>query len=206
MNLSKVKHILRPLLLLISVVSSGYAQDKNILLRNSMQVFLGPSFHGSDNVLGLAFSTEYSHYFYKKLSLSVFAGTTIHDGESDVIFWNSNGQVVDGKVNFTTAGFQTGIALGYNFYQNTRHQVQGSLGALLRYQTTSNPDIVGLYTTYPYTDIEFKARSVAFGGLAAISYNYSFNNNAFIGVKALLQYDSNDDALNMFSFAIGKRF
>lgn len=201
-----MKNILQSSLLLILTIGFGYAQDKNALPRNSVEVFLGPSFHGTDNVLGLAFSTEYSYYSNRKLNYAVFAGATIHDGKEDVIFWNSSGQVVDGTVNFTTAGFQTGVRLGYSFYRNIRHNVQGSLGMLLRCQTTSNPDIVGLYVTYPYIDIEFPARSVAFGGLAAVYYDYSFNNNVFIGVKALVQYDSNDDALNMFSFAIGKRF
>lgn len=184
----------------------GYAQDQVELPRNSLRVFLGPSFHGTDNVLGLAFSTEFSHTVNKKLNYTVFAGATIHDGKADVIFWNSNSQVVDGTVNFTTAGFQTGVALGYSFYRNTQHHIQGSLGALVRYQTTSNPDIVGLYITFPYTDIEFPARSIVFGGVAAISYDYSFNNNIFIGAKAWLQYDSNDDALNIFSFVVGQRF
>lgn len=201
-----MKKVFQSLILLIVLVVNGHAQYGNEPLKNSMQVAFGSSQHGTDNVFGLAFSAEYSHYFHKKLNYMLFAGTTIHDGIADVKYWNSSGQVVDGTVNFTTSGFQTGISLGYTFYRSTRHNVQGSLGTLLRYQTTSNPDIVGLYTTYPYTGFDFPARSVAFGGVAAISYDYTFNNNAFMGAKAWLQYDSNDDALNIFSLVIGKRF
>lgn len=198
--------VVSSIILSLLILGKVFGQVTSELPKNSMQVFFGSSFHGTDNVLGVAFLAEYSHYFHKKLNYTAFAGTTIHDGIADVRYWNSDGQVVDGTVNFTTAGLQAGVAIGYSFYRSTRHHVQGSLGIFLRYQTTSNPDILVFSTTYPYMGIDYRAHSVAFGGVAAISYDYTFNNNAFIGAKTWLQYDSNDDALNIFSFVVGKRF
>lgn len=204
--------MIRNILIIIAIMTLSFVADESFgqttieLPKNSMQVFFGYSFHGTDNVPGVAVSTEYSHYFHKKLNYTAFAGATIHDGQSDVSFWNRSGEVVDGTVDFTTAGLQVGATLGYSFYRNKKHHLQGSLGTLFRYQTTSNPGNLGLYNTYPYVGFDLSTRSFSVGGIAAFSYNYTFENSVFLVAKGWLQYDSNDDALNIFSFGIGKRF
>jgi len=184
-----------------------FGQSTSELPKNSMQVFLGGGFQGTDNVWGIGFSAEYSRYFHKKLNYTAFIGTTIDDGLAPVKYYNINGIVIDGEVNFNTAGIQTGLNLGYSFYRSKRHHIQGSLGVLLRYQTTSNPGNLGLNNTYPFVGgFGFPAQSFSFGGIAAFSYEYTFENSVFLVGRGWLQYDSNDDALNMFSIGIGKRF
>lgn len=201
-----MNRVFSSIFLLLLFFVNGFGQSTTELPKNSVQVFFGSSFHGTDNVLGVAISTEYSHYFHRKLSYTVFIGATVHDGQVAVIFWNGSGEIIDGAVDFTTAGLQVGTTLGYSFYRTKRHHVQGSLGTLFRYQTTSNPDILGLYIPYPYVGYDLSTRSYSVGGIAAFSYDFTFKNNVFIGFKGSLQYDSNDDALSIFSLGIGKRF
>jgi hypothetical protein len=195
---------------LVSVVAlvflflQAYAQPSADLPGNSLQFHLGVSQHGTDNVAGASFSAEYSHYFRRKVSVTGFVGTTIHDGKSLVNYWNSDGEIDETEVNFTTAGLQSGITLGYDLLSGHRHCLQGSLGILIRYQTTSNPDIIGLATTFPYPEYEFPARSVSLGGVTALTYTYTFGNGCFFGVRGWLQYDSNDDAISAFSLLVGK--
>jgi hypothetical protein len=204
---------MRKLCLYISILTMSlgelFGQTDNELPKNSMQVYLGGGFQGTDNVWGIGFSAEYTHYFHKKLNYTAFIGTTMDDGMVPVRFWNGTGEVVDGEVKFTTAGIQTGLTLGYSFYRSKRHHIQGSLGVFFRYQTTSNPEILGLYTTYPYPPslgYESLSTSFSFGGVAAFSYEYTFENSVFLTGRGWIQYDANDDALNMFSIGIGKRF
>jgi hypothetical protein len=195
------------LILILLVGGNLFAQDNDALPKNSMQVFFGPSQHGTDFVWGSALTVAYSHAIHKKLQVIGFLGSTMHHGKVDVDFWTSSGQIDAAKVDFTTGGMQGGLALGFSFYRSSRHHLQGSLGTLFRYQTTSNPEVLGLFTTYPYPNfLNFPARSSSFGGLAYISYDYTLKSGFLIGARAWLQYDSNDDALNIFSLVIGKRF
>ncbi len=201
---------MRKLCLYISILTMPlgelFGQTDNELFKNSMQVSLGSSKHGTDNAIGIAFTAEYSNQFHKKLSYTAFMSATMHDGLNDVNYFNSNGTLIAGKVNFTTAGMQAGLALGYSFYRNKRHHLQSSIGALFRYQSTSNPEIVGIAMPFPYTGLNFPARSLAFGGVAALSYEYTFSGDLFLAARGWLQYDSNEDALNIFSIGFGRRF
>ena len=194
-------------ILLIFLILVVQAQDSKELPPNSIQLFSAYSKHGTDNVDGFAMMIDYNHHFSKRFSWEASIGTTLHDGTKEVSYWDSSGNLVYGPVNFTTSGVQTGLLFGFDVVRTSRHSFQVCLGPLLRYQSTSNPDIVGLAITFPYNSrVDFPARTLSFGGIGTISYSYTFRNNLFVHLQACLQYDSNDDALNMFGVGVGKRF
>jgi len=197
------------LTLWFAFIGVGALAQSGDSLRHSMQVWLGTSYHNTDLVWGGIMGAEYSCYFNRRFSYSVFVAATVHDGIDSVNQWYQD-EVIKGAVNFTTAAFQVGGLAGYSFIRSARHHFQISLGPLVRYQTTSNPDILGLETTFPYNNTfkqnDYPAHSLSIGGVGGFSYEYTFKNNVLLGVKAMLQYDSNDDGLHDIFFFIGKRF
>jgi hypothetical protein len=177
--------------------------------RHSMQVWLGPSYHNTDLALGAIMGAEYECYVGRRFNYSVFVAATIDDGVDSVNQWFQD-QVIKGAVNFTTSGLQAGGLAGFSIVRSAHHHFQISLGPLVRYQTTSNPDILGLETTFPYNNMyrenDYPARSLSLGVIGGLSYDYTFKNNVLVGLKGMLQYDSNDDGLHNVFLFIGKRF
>ena len=201
-----MKKLIVTLLLFYSILVHGYSQSPEELPQNSIHLAAGLSEHGTDFVNGFAMTVEYHHYFRERLSWSGGVGFTLHDGSTRVIFVDNN-VARNGAVRFTTGAVQTWFRLGYSFIRTSRHNLQVELGPLLRYQSTSNPEIIGLLLNPDiYFTAPLPARSLAFGGIGSISYSYTFQNNFFLRLQACLQYDTNQDALNMFGLGIGKRF
>ena len=188
------------------ILVCAFCQTTEELPQNSIHLAAGLSEHGTDFVNGFAMTVEYNHYFRKKLSWSGGVGSTLHDGSTGVYFLNNNVER-NGSVRFTTGGVQTWLRLGYSFILTSHHNLQIELGPLFRYQTTSNPEIIGLLLNPDiYFTAPLRARSYSLGGIGSISYAYTFKNNIFLRLQACLQYDTNEDALNMFGLGIGKRF
>lgn len=204
-----MKYKLTFCLLLISAFS--FAQNKN---NKSIQLILGRATHGSGDIRGLIFTTEYAKYFKKRLSWIVGIGGTIHDGSLPVFFTVPNGNTVDGSVRYTTAGVQVNGQIGYSFLKTISHEMQLRLGALVRYQSSSYFDQVSILfpiiTGLPYPVVVFNnttpQRTYSIGGNLEIHYNYTITKKIMIGIIAGLQTDTNGDTISQLSLSIGRRF
>lgn len=181
--------------------------QNNELPRNSLHIFSGYSKSGTDNVGGFAFSVGASHFFSKRLSWSIGITTTFHDGMDSSEYLTYSG-LAKGAVNFTTSGLQSEFEFGYSLVRNSKHCLQIGIGPIIRYQTSSYPGRAA-YSLYILSELyqnQPPARTLGFGGIGSVSYTYTFRSNLFLKVNARLQYDSTDDAFNMFGMAVGKRF
>lgn len=194
------------LVFLILIAGGALAQESNVFQKNSIQLVSGYSKSGTDNVGGFAFAAEYSHFFHKNLSWSVAATTSLHDGFSEVTYLTFSG-LQEGSIYYSTGGFQTEFKLGYSFVKSSKHTFQGTLGPLLRYQTTSNPNraervysITELFLNQPPTS------TLSIGLIGSMSYTYMFDNNLFLRLLTSLQYDSNDDAFSLVGVGVGMNF
>lgn len=163
---------------------------------------------------GIIFITEYTNYFNKHLSWAIALGGTIHDGSMPLFFSDQDGNSIDGSIRYTTAGVQTSSHLGYSFIRTSRHELAVKVGALLRYQSSSYYDQVGVYYPLatgffiPVTTFENKTpqKTYAFGGSSQISYNYTISRAISFGIQAGFQTDTNGDTITQVAFTIGKRF
>lgn len=194
-------------MLCIFCIERIHGQSPMDLPKNAVQLSIGMSGDGTDYVWGYAVFSEYNYYFRKRVSVMGHIGATVYDGRSRVSFWNSIGQREYGYVDYTTAGLQAATSIGFSFYRDSKHNLQMGLGLVVRYQTTSNPAILGIGTTFPYDEFYgYEPVSISLGGLGSISYDYTFKKNVFAIAKAALQYDNHDDAFNFFGIGIGRRF
>lgn len=181
---------------------------------NQIQVTAGRSTHGTRDMRGIIFITEYTNYFKKSLFWTIALGGTIHDGSRPLFFNDAYGNAIDGSIRYTTAGVQATSHLGYSFIKTSRHELGIKVGALLRYQSSSYYDRVSisypLATGLPIPVITFDnttpQRTYAFGGSAQILYNYSINKAISLGIQAGFQTDTNGDTITQAAFTIGKRF
>ncbi|MFN5226504.1 MAG: hypothetical protein ACK5CP_08135 [Bacteroidota bacterium] len=178
-----------------------------------LQFSAGTNLNGTGDSFGLSFFTEYSKKFKKNFTWSNSLGGTINDGTLYSIFYQTpSGQVSDGSIRYTTAGFQAASHIGYSFIASQKHDFQLRLGSVIRYQSTSLPDAVSLepITGVPFPVIVFQnlrpLRTLALGGSGQLVYNYTLKNNFCLGVLAGLQFDTEGDTIFQFMFTIGKRF
>ena len=181
---------------------------------DQIQVIAGRSTHGTGDMRGIIFITEYTKYFKKHLFWTMALGGTIHDGSTPLIFDDQYGNAIDGSIRYTTAGVQTTSHLGYNFIRTSRHELGIKLGTLLRYQSSSYYDQVSVYyplaTRLPAPVISFEnktpQKTYAFGGSSQILYNYTVSKAISLGMQAGFQTDTNGDTITQAAFTIGKRF
>jgi hypothetical protein len=181
--------------------------------KNLLQFSAGSNLNGTGDSFGFSFFTEYSKKFKQKLTWSTSLGGTINDGTLYTIFYQTpSGQVSDGSVRYTTAGFQSASHIGYSFIASLKHDFQLRLGSVIRYQSTSLPDAVSLEPIpgVPFPVIVFQnlspLRTLAIGGSGQLLYNYTMKNNFCLGMLAGLQFDTQGDTIFQFMFTIGKRF
>lgn len=200
--------------LLLFLFSFIVLSAQNILPQKQIQVFAGKSFHGTGDMKGISFNSEYQQYFKKRLSWSLGLGGTIHDGSFPVFFNDPSGNETDGSIRYTTAGVQVFSHVGYSILKTNEHMFQIRFGGLIRYQSSSYyDDVTVLYpiaTGLPVPVNIFKnttpQKTFAFGGSGQILYNYSLKNNITAGILAGIQTDTNGDAITQLSFIIGKKF
>ncbi|MFM7358144.1 MAG: hypothetical protein ACKO1T_06145 [Sediminibacterium sp.] len=178
-----------------------------------LQFSAGSNLNGTGDSFGFSFFTEYSKKLKQKLTWSNSLGGTINDGTLYSIFYQTtSGQVRDGSVRYTTAGFQAASHIGYSFITSQKHDFQFRLGSVLRYQSTSLPDAVSLEPIpgVPFPVVVFQnlspLRTLAVGGSGQLLYNYTMKNNICLGVLAGLQFDTQGDTISQLMFTIGKRF
>lgn len=205
-----MRHILLFSFLLISFMSNAQMS----LPPRHIQVYAGPSFNGTGDIIGFAYDTEFGKYFKKKSSWYVGIGGSIHDREWPVFYTGQSGNEVDASVRSTTAGFQISGLYGYSFVRNERHECLIKVGTLIRYQSSSYYDGFGVYhpagTGLPFPVVVIfnttPQRTLALGGNIEFVYNYTISKKVSIGVLAELQLDTNGDTISQFLFSVGRRF
>ena len=206
-----MKHTLLLLTVLISVSSS--AQTSTTRLPEYFQLATGISKHGTGDMSGYAIAIDYKRYLRQRTSISIGLATTIHDGVSLIYFTDPNNNPVDGSYRYGSSGIQLNARAGYSMIRSKRHTLDVQLGALVRYQTSSYynelttlfPALTGYPIPLSYLIHRDKQRTVSFGGIGVIQYQYHFTSGDHIGVRGSLQTDTNGDVISMLSLLFGYR-
>jgi hypothetical protein len=206
-----VKYTLILLFIGLSVSLNAQTGVKNY--SEYFQLATGISKHGTGDMRGYAIAIDYKRYLRPKTSISIGLATTIHDGVDLLFFTDANNNPIDGSYRYGTSGIQLNARAGYSMIRSKRHTLDFQLGALVRYQTSSYYDerttLFPALTGYPipvsYTIHLDKQRTVSFGGIGVIQYQYHLTSGDHIGVRGSLQTDTNGDVIPMLSLLFGYR-
>jgi hypothetical protein len=190
------------IILIIAMSSIAVAQKVHDLPNKSFQFDLGVSKNGSGDLSGYSINSEFNNYFAKKMSFSMGLGATLHDGETSVSDRNN----AISTLRYTVAGFQLTGKIGYSFIRNNKNDFGLRLGTVLRFQSYSTSSIgydstegIAIYNDSPQ-------RTLAFGGIIQLYYNYNINQKLFVGTSGTFQTDTNGDAISQLSLTCGMRF
>ena len=206
---------MKPFLLFFLLSFSLFTHAQTAIPARKIELLIGRSIHGTGDMRGLSYATEYLQRFKKRFSWSVGIGGTLHDGSSPLFYTDpSSGRSNDGSVRYTTAGVQITGNFGYSFIRTIKHDLIFRLGPLLRYQTSSYPDAYTIYyppaTRLPQPVVVFEnttpQRTFAFGGLAQFQYTYALNGKLVLGLLGGLQTDTNGDTIAQTALTIGRQF
>ena len=207
-------------ILTLFLVSGGTALLHNVqaqqsLPRHALQFMGGYSNHGSGDMKGVVFGTDYIKYIKPKLSLVYNLRGSINSSKHTIIVNNIDwGTSHDASIRFTTAGVQLGINGRLSAVRNNRHELAVSLGAFGRYQSASNgSDGYALYnpltTGVPTMLVGYQnstpQEAAALGGLLQLEYNYTIKNKVYLGFLPAFQTDTNGDVLPQLSLTVGRR-
>lgn len=182
--------------------------------QEAIQALFGYSHHGSGDMKGIIFGASYTRYLSHHFSLNINLLGTIHHKQDNYSYPGPTaGTRTEGAIRFTTAGVQLGIDAQLSMLRSLHHEIIFSLGGFGRYQSSS-PDGYGV--TPPQTsgipEVLFSLynwnpqNTIAAGGLLQFHYNFTFNNNMVLGLKAGIQTDTNGDLIPQAGLTIGKRF
>lgn len=204
------------LLLLITgttIINTAHAQQP--LPRHALQVVGGYSRHGSGDMKGVVFGTDYIQYLQPKFALAYNLRGSINSSKHTIIVNNIDwGTSHDASIRFTTAGVQLGVNGRLSAVRNPRHELAVSLGAFGRYQSASNgsdgyslynPNTTGVPTMLVGYQNNTPQETIALGGLLQLEYNYTFRNKVYLGLLPGFQTDTNGDALPQLSLSVGRR-
>jgi hypothetical protein len=201
------------LTLMLLMAASAHTQN---LPGRILQLAGGYSKHGSGDMNGIVFGTEYSRYTSKKISFNFYFRGSINNSIDRLIFNNTiTGTQQDASIRYTTAGVQTGINVRNSFIRSQQHELLIGLGVFGRYQSASHgTDGYSLYspavTGVPTFLIEFYNRTpqktYSAGALLQLQYNFTFPGNITIGLAPGFQTDTNGDAILQAVLVLGKRF
>ncbi len=212
--------ILALFLLFLSIVN---AQEKPNLSagkageKTAFALFnFGRSFNGTGDIMGFQYGFTYAKYLGgKKIYWSIGFEGTLHDDEViDYFFVDDQGNNRDGKSRYVTSGLQLVGGIGYQFIKSSRHDLGLSVGPLLRYQSSSIPDVVTILfpavtdLPFPVQVVEFREpfRTVSLGAVLKLNYYYKFENDFVLGLTGGFQTDTNGDTISYISLGVGKRF
>ncbi|MEO6684048.1 MAG: hypothetical protein ABIN48_14595 [Ginsengibacter sp.] len=109
---------------------------------------------------------------------------------------------------------QATLGLNYNLIQTQKSEIYIGLSSLLRYQSASYYDAIGVIcpfvTGFPYPVVSLQnktpARTFAAGGTIRLGYKYTNKKNILFGMFGNFQMDTNSDVLSQIALTIGKRF
>ena len=204
------------LLLVFCLVTSVSSFAQDVLPKNALQFAAGYSRHGSGDLGGFVFGTEYIRYKTRTFSLNYNFRAGINFGKDEIMVHNNTtGTTKDQSIRYTTAGVQAGVNGQLSFVRTKRTEMLVSLGAFGRFQSASNgSDGYSLYmpsaTGIPSVLVEYDNRTpqntVAFGGIFQLQYKYHFNNKYFLGIGPGFQTDTNGDAILQGVAMVGRRF
>jgi hypothetical protein len=209
----KKYQILALSLLFLSITNAQEELNK----KNAIALFnFGRSFNGTGDIWGFQYGLTYAKYFgEKKTYWSIGFEGTLHDDEQiDYFFVDDQGNNRDGKSRYVTSGLQLIGGIGYQFIKSSRHDLGLSVGSLLRYQSSSIPDVVTtLFPALtnlpsPVQIVEFREpfRTLSLGAVLKLNYYYKFENDFILGLTGGFQTDTNGDTISYISLGVGKRF
>jgi hypothetical protein len=199
------------ILLSIIVLGITTAKAQQQLPSNHLQAGIGAStYYKNSGLEGVGISAEYGYYFRKKTAYIIGIGGSFHDATIPAFYKDPvSGETKDGSLRETVGGVQLSAQLGQSFIRTSKHELQGRLGAVLRYQSSSKlkgyqitflprPDYI--LTNYP------KQRTVAFGGNLELAYNYTTAKGITLGILGGIQQHTNGEQIARLHFTVGKRF
>lgn len=198
---------------LLLLAFSTFAQ-KNKLFNAQVQLGGGYSKHGSGDMKGIAFFTEYSKPIGKRTEWTINIMTTINGDRFKVIVNNPDGTQNDQSFRYNSSGLQAGPKFGYSLLQARHHQIKIQAGTFARYQNSTSPDMYSFYINQssgmPQPSFEFfhneKQNTISAGYSVDLSYNFITSKKLMIGFKAGFQNDTQGDAIPQLCVAVGRRF
>lgn len=172
---------------------------------------LNRSFHGTGDMQGLGFAVEYGHYLTQRLELTTGVAATVHHDVFPLRLTNFS-EPVDASFRIVTAGLQWQGQVNYAPLRTKHHEARLGAGPVVRYQSSSLPNIYGRTTIPNYPEPVFtfrhseKQNLLTLGYQVALSYAYTLRSRFFIGGKMSFQNDTNGDVITQYGLRIGKRF
>lgn len=203
------------LLSIIMLAQTAFGQSKMSDLPKSFATLgVGKSFHGSGDMRGVSQRIMYGQYFNTRLFWFAAVGADLHDGEYGMTVTEMDGRVKDRSLRYTTGAMQAMGGAGISFLRTRKTELGIRIGALLRYQSSSQPD--GLNIVYdperfgPYPAMFFdnvsRQRTFAVGAAPEVFFQQTIFKSFTAGISAGIQFDTNGDVLRSLSLSIGKRF
>ena len=191
-------------------------REESIDKTGSIQLAAGYSMHGSGDLKGIFFGTEYINFISRKFSLNYNFRASINHGKDELIVNNAvTGTSTDASIRYTTAGVQLGVNAGFSLVSSPAHEFIISIGGFGRYQSASNgsdgysmysPQVTGQPTVLIGYDNRTPQQTFALGGILQFQYNVTLTDKIYIGVNAGFQTDTNGDAIPQAGITIGRRF
>ena len=189
------------------------AQKEKPNHKYTFRLSAGKSIAGSGDIAGLYLRLGIEKKV-KRWSFSLSQTTTIHDGSHPIFYEYPAGYMQDASIRFSVTGLELTPMAGYSILSLPRHDVQFSLGAVLRYQSNGDNDYYSLY--YPAaTGLPFPVlvmhnvvpvRTLNAGGIAQLSYDIRLCSRWTVGAAGSFQTDTNGDVFLNYGIRCGYQF
>jgi len=204
---------MKPTFTLFFLFLSFFAFSQNNPPKGRFQLGLGYSTHGSGDMDGVSFFTEYGKYTGKRFEYGLNIKSTIHWDEFNVLVSRPDGTVRDASFRYSSAGLQVGPFIGYHLLQAKHHQLMIQGGAFARFQNSTYPSSYSFYidfTTNPPRPVfefwhEEKQNIFTAGYSVDLSYDFITNKKLMLGVKAGFQNDTNGDVITQVCLVVGRK-
>ena len=178
---------------------------------HSIQLSGGRSWHGTGDLKGIMFDVSYDHTIKKRIDFSNGLTTTIHYGKDDeLIGIFPNPASGENLLRFTTAGIQLTSLMNFAFLYSPDNQLKVGGGPILRFQSSSLPDIYAYYqdpNVFPAPFYVFnyrtKQNTFSIGYAFGVTYLTKISLKYEVGIKAFFQNDTNGDAITSISLILG---
>ncbi|WP_342089248.1 hypothetical protein [Dyadobacter sp. OTU695] len=203
------------LIICLGLNSLVKAQDSNLYPTRSLRASIGLARHGTGDVEGIVQGFEFEKYLRKRLSWSIEAGSSIHNGEYPQTYVDQNQKEHDISYRYTTAGMQVAGIVGYSFVRAQHINVGVKGGVIFRYQSSSMPNSLATYyppgtgLPFPVMVVENATPQKTFspGGLIRLFLNYCPNSKYSFGLHTSFQGDTNGDVIfTKIAFSVGRTF
>ena len=186
--------------------------EAQIAAKHSLTFGLGYSSHGTGDMKGISFFSEYCKLLGKRTDWSLNATSTIHGGAAKVILIHPDGTSSDASFRYNHGGLQIGPKAGYRILQAGHHQVKIQAGAFARYQNSSLPDVYSYHIDQNSETVNFdflheeKQNTFSCGYSVDLSYNFITSKKLILGFKAGFQNDTRGDVITHLTLLAGRSF